>query len=904
MPRQYQGAMSGGEADASVWGRIDLDRYQQMVRVGRNMIFLPEGGAMKRPGMEFIAFAHASVANINTNVRPVPFKFNNSQTYTLCVQSDRIFFVKDGGVIVEAKEGTGTITTGQDGSGTFINASGGGMTYAAGDILVYLTGGYLELENRWVRVASSPAPTASKIYLQDYLTGAALPTTGFTPVGGTKDYGKIYFIDTSDGWYTSVDVMELDYTQSNDKIYFSHPDAKTKVITRTADTAWTITDFDPAPAATQPGTITETAGSSPPPGVDTVKYAVTSIETANGTYEESLAKLFEVSSVDADSINATDFLEIQWSHVAGHDKYRIYKATSGIYGLIGLTEGTTGTMVFRDDGYVPNLTFAPPLEADIFNATDGYPGAVELSQQRIWFGRTNSLIRDVYASRSGSLSSFATSTVGTDDDPIELAIAAKSVNEVRYFVPLKDLVILTSDGEWGFDTGQDGIISTRSGLIAHSFWGTAQVKPAVVGDSALFVEKSEHIVRDLAFALQSDGFASSNLTLFAKHLFRNRTVKSMCFAQSPFNVLFCVMSDGQGLFCTYVRDQQIFAWSRVDTNGRMRACCSTPESGRDNIYVAVERTYNSTTPYKQVERMTMVDPEFLDQGMWLDNSVEFNRPNQYPADPYDGTCTNAYTIEESGVLTLRLNMTENYMADGELMQFQASDGSPLSALDGLTFMVEQVNNPSGGREDYKLYRVVNKDTTTKKLFNAEGYLPKGFFAPGVVGYFNNETTSLYRAHNLDYRSGLVSIRADMTMYTGLTTDNGKYTFSVSASTNAAKIHGGEVYLSEVETLDLDSFDNPVTGLPMQIGDLLIRFMMMLGAKVGRRRDELYTTTYTTVQLEEDFSVNRGCLRGIMQQSPFPAWRRDGRLVIRSEDGFPFAISAIIPKADVGSLDVD
>lgn len=920
MPRQYQGSMAGGEADASVWGRIDLERYQQMVRVGRNVIFLPEGGAMKRPGLEFIAFAHGSVANINASIRPIPFKFNNDQTYVLCVQSDRIFFVKDGGVIVEAREGSGTIAFGQDGSGTFISASGGGMTYAAGDILVFLSGGPLELQNRWVRVAASPAPTASKIYLLDYLTGAALPTSGWSNTG-TPDYGKIYTVETADGWYSAVDVMELDYTQSNDKIFFSHPSGKTKVVTRTGDTAWTISDFDPAPNASSPSvSISSYAdGHNPPAGVDEILYAVTAIETDNGTYEESLAALLTVDSlasddpsyigpsnpkVDADLLSVSDPVQIEWSHVPGCDKYRVYKALSGIYGLVGLAEGTSGTISFRDTGYAPNLTFAPPLEADIFDAANGYPGAVELAQQRIWFGRTNNLIRDVYASRAGSLSSFATSTVGTDDDPIELAIAAKAVNEVRFFVPLKDLVIMTSDGEWGFDTGQDGIISVRSGLIAHSFWGSARVKPAIVGDSALFVEKSERIVRDLAFALQSDGFASSNLTLFAKHLFRNRTLKSICFAQSPFNVMFGVMSDGQGVFCTYVRDQQIFAWSRVDTNGRMRACCSLPESGRDNVYVAVERTYNSTTPYKQIERMTMIDPEFAEQGIWLDNSIEYNRPNQYLADPYDGECTNAQTVEESGVLTLRLNMPENQLTNNELMQFQAADGSPLSALDGLVFMVEQVNNPSGGREDYKLYRTINASTSDKRLFDAENYLPKGFFAPGVVGYFNDGVGEMLRAHHLNYRAGLVAIRADHNLYEGQTLSaGGRLTFTGGGNPLAGKVHAGETYLCEIETLDLDSFENPVTGLPMQIGDLQIRYSMMAGVEVGRRRDDLYEVPLSVIQQQADFSLNRGVLRGILQSPPYPEWRNDGRIVIRSEDAFPFIVSAIIPTPDVGVNDV-
>lgn len=893
--------MSGGEADPGVWGRIDLERYPTMVRVGRNVIVLPEGGVTKRPGLEFIAFVHGPVANLNNAMRPIPFKFNNEQTYQVCTQPDRVFFTKDGGVIFEDRVGLGTITVGQDANGTYINASGGGMSYAAGDILFFARGGYIQLENRWVRVASAPAPTASRIYLNDYLTNTTVGVTGsgFVVTGGTVDYGLIYFLSTADGWYSSVDPMELDYTQANDKLYISHPSAKTKVLTRTGDTAWTIEDFSPAPPNSPP-TVTESIASNPPAGTRTIQYAVTSVETAEGTYEESLAYIYEVTSADPTQINSTDFVELEWSHVAGNDKYNVYKAISGIYGLIGFAEGSSGTITFRDEGVLANLAIAPPLEADIFDASDDYPGAVELAQQRIWFGRTNGLLRDVYGSRAGSLSSFATSTVGTDDDPIELAIAARSVQEVRHFVPLKDLLILTSDGEWGFDSGDDGLISTRSGLTAHSFWGSSAVKPALVGESALFVERSGHVIRDLAFALQNDGFASSNISLFAKHLFRYREVISMCFSQSPYNVLFVVFSDGQGAFCTYVRDQQIFGWTRMDTRGRMHACSTVQENGRDNIYVTVERVYNGTTPYRQLERMTMEDPEFGDQGIWLDNAVEFNRPNQYLADPYDGTFTKAETVIEDGVLTLRLTGAGATLNNNELMQFQAPSDSPLAIFDGLVFSVEVIS-----ANLYRLFRQVNNDTTTKKLFDVENYLPEGFVMSGTVGYFNDGIGLLIRAHNLNYRNGLVAIRADQTMYTGITMAPGGYhQFSASLSGFAGKIHGGEVYTCEVETLDLDSIESPIAGLPVQLADVMLRFSLLFAFSAGRRRAHLLNVPFSQIKMRDDFSINRGAFRGVLSNLLYPDWRNDGRLVIQSKDGFPFVLSALIPRVDVGVIDAD
>ncbi len=913
--------------DPGLWARIDLERYATMMRVGRNVIVRPEGGVIKRPGLEFIGFAHGPTNTLDRPVRPIAFEFNNEQTYIVYAMQNRIYFSKDGGIILEAMlcSNAANVTMGQDAFGTYVNDSAGGAgnfgLYNANDIIFWSTGGFIECQNRWLRIhpgggaLSTPAPTDTRFYVQDYLTGGNLATSGYVSNGSESLFGLIYFLDNTDGWYSTVDPMELDFTQANDTLYVSHESAPTKVITRTGDTAWTIVPFDPAPSNAAP-TVTQSTyanGSDPPSGTDEILYAVTSIETANGTFEESLAFLLTVDSlptdhpsyvgpgnpkIDAQSMSSANPVRIQWAHVAGNDKYRVYKATSGVYGLLGIVEGTSGTLAYVDEGAAPNLSIAPPLTADIFDAADKYPNAVELAQQRIWFGRTNNLLRDVYGSRSGSLSSFATSTVSTDDDPVELAIVGRSVHEVQHFVPLKDLLILTSDGEWGFDTGDKEGITPSSGLLAQSHWGSSFVKPVLVGESAIFVDYSGHVVRDLAFAIQSDGFASSNLSLFANHLFKQRVVVDQCFSQSPFNVLFQIMSDGQGLFCTYVRDQQVFAWSRVDTNGKMKACAVVNEGGLDNVYVTVERLYGSTTRYTQIERMTMIDPEFVDQGIWLDNAVESNSP-VLTLGFCDGSVTVAQTVWEGSTLALHLT-TGSALSANELFQFRASAGSPLVAIDGLVFMAEQV---SGNR--YRLYRAINADPTTRQLFNAETILPSGFFEYGISGLYNDGVGNLYRAHNLNYRAGSVAIRADLTMYTGLTlAAGGQYQFAPTSATYAGKIVAGETYVCEIETLDIDSPTNPITGLPVQVSEILLRFSLAVGFSYGRRRANLLTLSLSQLRTEEDFSMNRLALRGVIPTTPHPEWRRDGRLVIQSEDGFPFSLTAVVPTIEAGTIDAE
>ena len=905
MPRLYQGSFSAGEVSPAMWGRVDSERFQSGVRVGRNVFFRPEGGVVKRPGLEWVGFG---LETLTAEAKLVPFKFNNEQTYVVVMQRDNCYFVKDGGVVLEDMDafgGVGTPTVGNDASGVYVDYTTHG--YVAGQRIFWNEGGYDQLEGRWAKVATSPAPTANRFYLVDYITGTNLDGSTYDTNARTIDFGKIYSLATSDGYFTDVNPEELDWTQANDKLYVANEQEETKIFTRGAtDTSWTITDFDPNPAVSAPSIAEGTYPTSfnKPAGVETIDYAVTAID--NDTFEESLASLLTISSIDpatmAPPVTTGSGAEIDVTHQSGADTYRVYKSTGGIYGLIGQVQGTSGTLTFQDYGITPNLTFAPPLEVNPeFNTTDEYPGAVELFQQRILFGRTNDKLRDVYMSRSGSFSSFASSTVNTDDDPVVQQIAARSVHEVRYFIPLKDLVVLTTDGAWGFDKGDVGVITPDSGLVAQSFWGAARVKPALIGDSAIYVGESGSTVRDLAYSLQEDGFASSDLTLLAKHLFAGRTVVSMTFAEVPYNVLFCVMSDGSALSCTYVRDQQIFAWARHNTNGRFLDCTSIRENGRDNIYCFVERTADdSISPnlrFNQIERMVTKDPQYIDQGLYLDNSIDQRQGNDWDVDGLPVI----YPRIEANALEIQI---DDGIADDAIIRIRDTEGTILEAMNGLSVMVDASSaNQTGTIMNYDAYQVFRHDSgEDKTAFRYEDILPEDFVQPDTIGYADLETTRVRRAHHLYWRGPNITVRGDHT-FSDDQTVNGNGVLTLPNSQSAALIHVGEPYIAEIETLDIDDNNDPVTGLPLQIGNMLLRFELCRTFATGRTRSSTDLYTRSDLSEEEDFDIQIGGLQGIVDQLQHPAWNRRGRMIVRSRDPFPWKLSAVIPQVEAGDVDV-
>ena len=895
MSRLYKGAFNAGEVSPSLFGNVTIERYPAAARVIRNAFPLADGGLAKRPGMQFVGVSPWDGGQ--QYCRVIPFKFNNDQTYVLLFSKDGIAVTKDGGMVVTDRDSPhggppipGNPSVDFAGLVTWNN-----HTYLVGDMVFWReptnTGG------QWLYVSSV---TTNTFQLVSAYTGGGTPGTF---VNANPDFARVYTQGT--GWFASLtdaDVDLLDFTQANDTIYVSHPSEATKVITRSADDDWTITDFDPAPKVAAPSGLQEEG--TKPAGAQSVWYAVTAIDP--DTFEESLAAELEVTST-IDPTSGSPII-IEWdgqdatADVGDIETFRVYRGVSGIYGLVGTASdttpggGATPVIQFTDQGYVPNLSIAPPLSADYFNASGKYPGAVELFQQRIWFGRSNNLLQDVYASRAGSLKSFASSTVSVDDDPIEQLISARSVQEVRHFIPLRDLLIMTSDGEWGFDTGDLGYLTPGAGLISHSWWGCAPgVKPAIVGNSAVFADKTARSIRDVYFQAAAAGFESSELSLLAKHLFKNRSVRSICYANTPYQVLFVVFEDGRAASCTYVRDQQIFAWARHDTIGFMRSCTSIEEDGRDNIYLTVERSLDGTSSYRNImfiERMVMVDPAFSEQGVYLDNSSIVALPTSS-----DNDLVIQAAVSDDTELTFTFD-TAPSEANGQLIQVAFPDDSPLSAINGMVLWID----------DNSTTQVVKRGTTAgdavplklKDVFpeNVE-YQTDPTLGSSEVGWVFEATQQ--PANGFQFREMPAAVAQRLRGRSAFD-EVATYPFSGGGwGSLDPYYHVGLNYPVEVETLPIESPRDPITGLPVQIGDLNIRVEKAQSIQIGRDLDNLteYDDLSAFIQV---WDKQRQWASGVLPLPMNPEWDRDGRMIVRNFDAFPFTLLSITPQIGLGDMD--
>ncbi|MDR1744466.1 MAG: hypothetical protein LBS30_01795, partial [Planctomycetota bacterium] len=315
-----------------------------------------------------------------------------------------------------------------------------------------------------------------------------------------------------------------------------------------------------------------------------------------GNVKEALWKNIEKFLEDYDEgLPRTRLTTLAWSPVPGATRYRVYRerARDGETGFSLI--GETTAPGFRDSD-LPALSTAIPVESDKFAGIDDYPGVCAFFEQRLILGRTNNKPTTFWGSDTGQYNAFTRHTPVEDSDSYEFTLASGEMNEIHWIVPLNDMLLGTSGGEWKAGGGGSAITPSSINARVQSWYGCSPLPPVVAGRTVIFAGRGRRTIRNFSYSLEADGYSGRDLTSYASHLFANREISCMCHQQEPSGIVWVVMSDGALLSCTYAPEEDVVSWSRHETRGRFEACGSLVDiDGTDQVYFCVAREINGVT---------------------------------------------------------------------------------------------------------------------------------------------------------------------------------------------------------------------------------------------------------------------------------------------------------------------
>lgn len=267
-------------------------------------------------------------------------------------------------------------------------------------------------------------------------------------------------------------------------------------------------------------------------------------------------------------------------------------------GTVKITEYVSATQVKADVITELGSTEATPdFYWGAWSDEFGYPSCVCFFQDRLCFACTTKQPYMLWMSRTGDYGNFgvekADGTV-TDDSAVALSFISRKQFNILHIVPTTDLIVLTDGNEW-LVSGASTVTPTKANPKNQTSRGSTDVEPIAIGSKLVFVQRRGKVVRDMGYSFENDQYDGADLTLLAKHLTQKTTITDDAYKQEPDSLIYFVTADGRILCLTYVKDQNVYAWSTLDTDGEFEAVCNIGGAEEDTVYCIVKREIGGET---------------------------------------------------------------------------------------------------------------------------------------------------------------------------------------------------------------------------------------------------------------------------------------------------------------------
>jgi hypothetical protein len=498
-----------------------------------------------------------------------------------------------------------------------------------------------------------------------------------------------------------------------------------------------------------------------------------------------------------------------------------------------------------------------------WNGAYGYPAVAEFYEDRLVFFGTVDQPQTGFFSRINDYSFFGKSTPLQDDDSFSVTLNGRQLNQVVGLIPKRDLLAFTTGGVWKI--GGDGAPlapTTVSAKLQPSSGASANLAPLDAGESAIYLSFMGSEVRDLAFTFEADGYAGSDLTAFAGHLLRGRSLQSWCWCPEPWSAVFSVRDDGVMLSMTYKREHQVVAWARRETQGRILAVESIPEDGGFGTYLVVERIVGGVA-VQYYERLADQAHNDFREGVGLDCALT-----------YDGRNTTATTLTLAGGATPGAEVT---------VTASASIFSPSSVGDEI---VLQYN------ETPVRIRISARDSGTVVRGTASRPLTAGDLAPGT-----------YWALAVDTLSGLGHLEGLEVQVAGDGFDLGLYAVAsgtIALRQPAVLAHVGLPFSADFESLDMVV----VGGESVATRRKVVKKVAILVKGAGLIRASAYgfdrMETFAPRDTRQSMSSPPELRTQWIELNVGSDWAQDPRIYLQAPGPYGVQVLAIEPRVEIGS----
>lgn len=232
-------------------------------------------------------------------------------------------------------------------------------------------------------------------------------------------------------------------------------------------------------------------------------------------------------------------------------------------------------------------------------APDNYPSKVIIYEDRLTYAATPQEPLNLWMSKLANYTEFRLNTnlQNSDstmeplpEDSVWLRLTGSRVNPIMWLLDMEQLLVGTNQSEIRVQ-GRDldaALTPATAGYKVQSRYGSMNTKAIMLGESAMFCSRTGRDVYTLDYQDFGYRFKAAPLNLLAPEV-TEPGVKELHSMSEPEPIAWCILTDGTLAGCTYIKDQQIYAWHKHTTNGKIISGAIIPGNLGDQFWLAVER---------------------------------------------------------------------------------------------------------------------------------------------------------------------------------------------------------------------------------------------------------------------------------------------------------------------------
>ena len=845
---------TAGELSPKLDGRTELSKYFNGCKKLQNFLVVPQGGATRRPGTQFIAETKTS-ANAS---RLIPFEFNVEQAYILEFGNNYFRVYKDGGQVTSGGSAVEVTTT-------YTSAQLSGLKFAQSADVMFVV--HPEHKPRQITRTAHDTWTITDIdfrrgpMLDPQLDGTTLTANGRTGSGVTVTASANTFASTDVGRLIKLHDGFAEITA------FSSATSVTVTVKENEDRR---SELMPSMTAT---TISFHEGD---PSTTNLEHNDRLQDTSGSFLSEGFKAGMKVTITGSTSNNVSSALIV----TVTADTILFAPSVDLAAEAAGDTVTIVGDLVADDE-----------FSLGAFSTTTGFPAAVAFFEQRLVFANTTNDPQTLFFSVGGDFTNF---TQGTDaDSALTYTIGSNQVNVIRYLTSSRVLLVGTSGGEFVVRAGSvDAPISpTNTQIKRQASYGSADIQPITVANVALFVQRAGRKLRELTYNFDTDSYLAPDMTLLSEHITEG-LIKEMAFQQEPDSVVWCVLSNGKFVGMTYRREEDVVAWHEHIFGGVSGACTVTVTDFA-NIATGTKLTFTKS------DGNTVTFTSEAAGSSSPSSSLGFrpNTSNDVTADNIF-TAINAhadFTVANPAANVVTIEETQR--AGSGFLSVVSTDTTRLATTDQSFALAESVAViPSETTED-EVYVIVNRtiNGSTKRFVERLKPIEFGsdiedaFFIDSGLTYSGSAATTISGLSHLEGEN--VRILANGATHPDKLVSSGEITLDRAAT----KAHIGLSYESTLQTMRVEAGGTEGTsqGKTKRIRDLTIRVLNSVGAKVGPTESNLELIPFRDSSMAMDSPVP---LFSGDKDIEFPSgYDSDGFIVVKQDQALPLTILSIFPR---------